>query len=103
MRVREDLDFHVAGLFDQLLNVKRVVAEGSVGFPACCGEGLSERGGFTDGFHPDAAATCGRLDQHRKANAPRRRPQCIVRLIGWSLAWNHWNLGTGHERPGTSL
>ncbi len=55
--IAEDLDFDVAGVFDELLNIDAAVAEGSLGFGGGGFEAVDEVIGAIDASHAFAAST----------------------------------------------
>ena len=76
--IGEDLEFDMTRPLDQSLDVERAVTEGRDRFASGLRDRRDEDVLVARRLHPDAAAALGRLEQHGKADAPRRLGNRIV-------------------------
>ena len=93
VRIAEDLEFDMAGVFDIALDQQRAVAECALGFTPRGIKCLREFGRLPYDPHPASAAARRSLHQHWKQHVAARR------IVGW----NHRNTGRCSDFPASGL
>ena len=91
-----------AGL-DEALEQHAIVAERPGGLATRAGERLGQFRGRSHDPHALAAATGGRLDEQRKAQAFGFLPQVRGRLLGAVVTGQHRHAGRGHQAARLAL
>ena len=93
MHVRENLEFDVMRIDDELLDVNRAVSKSLFRLRACGVEGRAETGFVMRGAHATTATARDRFDHERITN-PARDLQCLLlRLDNSVTARRHGNSG----------
>src|SRR5690606_17938295 len=102
--VGEDLDFHVARIFQKLLHIDFRIAEGSTGFGLSHGDCIEQRSFGMHYAHATTAAAAGRLDDDRIADATRDLDD-FLRIFGQGAigTWHARHAGSDHRLLGRDL
>src|SRR5256885_80150 len=91
--VGEQLDLDVPRPVDGALEDEPLVAERGAGGAARAGQCLAQVRLLCHELHPDPAAACRRLQQHRILHGPRGLREDLVPLIGAAVAGHHRHAG----------
>ena len=103
VRISDELDFDVAGLEQQLLEVDAVITEGARGFGTDQAGCVRQLGFLVDDADALAAAASRRLQEYGKANAARDRDQVVVARTFLVDAGNHRDPGESGDAAGRDL